>query len=101
MHRNMSEVTTLASTRFLRRSVQVALAITAGTLFQLGGMSCTSLGEKVVKGVNPCGTIFNCDPAEYDLLTTDFPDWDIDPTCTIPGQCGSVWPVLPGGGAAQ
>ena len=41
---------------------------------------------------NPCGTILNCDPVEYDLMMNDWPDWSLDPTCTIPGQCGGVFP---------
>lgn len=60
--------------------------------------SCTGFGEKIVNNVNPCGTILNCDPVEYELLTTDFPDYDLDPTCTIPGQCDGAWPYS---GAAQ
>ena len=86
----------MAPSRFLRRVLQAMLVLTAGTLMQVGSLSCTGMAEKVVNNVNPCGTILNCDPVEYDLLTTDFPDWDLDPTCTIPGQCGTVWPT--GGG---
>jgi hypothetical protein len=56
-------------------------------------VNCGGVGEKVVKNVNPCGTILVCDPAEYDLLVNDFPDWELDPTCTIPGQCNGVWPI--------
>lgn len=88
----------MAPSRFLRRVLQAMLVLTAGTLMQVGSLSCTGMAEKVVNNVNPCGTIFNCDPVEYDLLTTDFPDWELDPTCTIPGQCGTVWPI--GGGTA-
>jgi hypothetical protein len=76
------------------RFLMVALSGSVMTL------SCTGLTEKLANNVNPCGTILNCDPVEYDLLTTDFPDWDIDPTCTIPGQCGGTWPVNGGGTAA-
>ena len=64
------------------------------------GVTCEGLGHKLVQNVNPCGTVLNCDPAEYDLVTKDFPDWDLDPTCTIPGQCGSVWPGVPGASTA-
>lgn len=56
---------------------------------------------KVVRNVNPCGTVLNCDPIEYDLLWADFPDFERDPTCTIPGLCGGVFPYDPGDGAAQ
>jgi len=75
---------------------RIGLILATGVVFDFD-FSCTGLTEKVVNNVNPCGSIFNCDPVEYDLLTTDFPDWDIDPTCTIPGQCGTVYPLGPGG----
>lgn len=68
------------------------MATGAGLLLSITGMTCTGVGEKVINSVNPCGTVLNCDPVEYDLLTTDFPDWNLDPTCTIPGQCGTTWP---------
>lgn len=80
--------------------MRILLVLGAGTLMQFN-FTCTGVAEKVVNNVNPCGTIFNCDPVEYDLLTTPFPDWSIDPTCTIPGQCGIVWPGGTGGGGAQ
>ena len=79
------------------RRWQVALRLLlatamAGTVFQL---QC--LG-KVARNVNPCGTIVDCDPVEWDLMFHDFPDWDLDPTCTIPGLCGGQWPPSSGGG---
>ena len=53
------------------------------------GVGCA---EKIVNNVNPCGTILNCDPLEYDLAfhQDDYPDWALDPTCTIPGFCGGT-----------
>lgn len=79
--------------------MRIALVLTAGTLMQLD-MSCSGVAQKVTHSINPCGTVFNCDPEEYDLLTTDFPNWELDPTCTIPGQCGNggTYPLPPGGG---
>ena len=73
--------------------ILLALAM-GGTLVQLD-LGC--LGT-IAKNVNPCGTILNCDPVEYDLLFADYPDWDTDPTCTIPGFCGGPFPGTPGGG---
>ena len=64
-----------------------------GTLFQggcLGGLA---------RNFNPCGTILACDPVEWDLMFHDYPDYDIDPTCTIPGLCGGQWPPGSDGGA--
>lgn len=75
----------------LNRGFRLATVLTMGHLFQTD-MSCTGVGEKVVKNVNPCGTVLNCDPVEYDLLFAEYPDWDVDPTCTIPAQCGGPFP---------
>jgi len=69
-----------------------------GSAFQ-PGLGC--LG-RVARNVNPCGTILVCDPLEYDLLfnnENDWPNWDVDPTCTIPGFCGNTpFPPSTGGG---
>jgi hypothetical protein len=36
--------------------------------------------------VNPCGSVFAfCTPEDVDLLFSDIPNYDLDPTCTIPG----------------
>ncbi len=44
--------------------------------------------EGVTKYFDPCGTILgNCAPGTFELLFADVPDWDVDPTCTIPGGC--------------
>ena len=41
--------------------------------------------ETIVTTVNPCGTIFGfCDPTDIDRIFADFPDFDLDPTCSIP-----------------
>jgi hypothetical protein len=67
----------------------VALFLASALMGSVGQLGCV---QKVVNNFNPCGTILNCDAAEYDLMMHDFPDWDLDPTCTIPGQCGGVFP---------
>jgi hypothetical protein len=85
----VSEVTTLISSKRFQRLVQIGVAVVTGSVLEL---SCGGVAEKVVQNVNPCGTILECDPVEYDLLTQDYPDWDLDPTCTVPGQCGG-YPV--------
>ncbi|MFQ5489796.1 MAG: hypothetical protein ACE5GE_03650 [Phycisphaerae bacterium] len=34
---------------------------------------------------NPCGSVFGfCNPSDIDRLFADVPDFDLDPTCTIP-----------------
>lgn len=73
--------------------------------------------ETVATTLNPCGTIFGfCDPTDIDRMFADIPDYELDPTCTIPyygldsagqgggggqqglGQCSAVpvYPYTPG-----
>lgn len=78
----------------------IGLAVVAG-----GGMSAAIFPscETIATTVNPCGTIFGfCQPTDVDLLFADIPDFDLDPTCTLPlfdpniiGQGGG------GGGVGQ
>jgi len=82
-------------TRFWKWLQLVLATAVMGTTFQLG-VGCLS---RVAQAVNPCGTILNCDPLEYDLAFQDWvPNYNIDPTCTIPGLCGNT-PFPPAGGA--
>ncbi|GMU23928.1 MAG: hypothetical protein AMXMBFR13_40050 [Phycisphaerae bacterium] len=79
--------------RYWKMGVQATMAAALmGTTFQAGCLG------KVARNVNPCGTVLACDPLEYDLLFTEYPDWDLDPTCTIPGFCGGPFPWNSGGG---
>jgi len=53
--------------------------LTAGAAFQIP--SC----EGVLTTFNPCGTIFGfCNSRDIDLLFADVPDFNLDPSCTIP-----------------
>lgn len=75
--------------RFLR-AVALTAAALGSTLFSGGGCS-----DQLWR-FNPCGTILaNCDPADWYALVFDGPDWGVDPTCSIPGQCGDNIPVTP------
>jgi len=71
----------------LRKSVGRRFLMTGALLsacvFQLGFLpSC----EGVLTTFNPGGTILGSVTAEdIDLLFTGIPDWEYDPTCTIPG----------------
>lgn len=71
----------------------VALLLAGALTGSVGQLGCI---QKITHNFNPCGTILNCDAAEYDLMMNDFPDWNLDPTCTIPGQCGGVFPFNTG-----
>ena len=65
------------------RVLGLAIVIVASCLYQGACLSA-------LYGVNPCGTILaNCDPTEYEQLFGDYyePDYNVDPTCTIPFEC--------------
>lgn len=76
--------------RFCRLAVAVTI-VSAG--FRFG---CFSATTNYVKDFNPCGTIFNCDPAGYTFLTSGYDgpgvDPDIDPACTYPPYCNITTP---------
>jgi hypothetical protein len=79
------------------------LTALAGTLFQLGGCDLGELG-KYIANINPCGTILNCNPVEYQFIKSDYSgpgaDPNIDPTCTFPPYCPAAGdpfvPAIPG-----
>ncbi len=83
----------------MRSRLQVALmfSLLGGySLAGFGGINCLGQATRLL---NPCGTVLVCDPLEYDLMNydlDDFPDFDVDPTCTIPGFCDGV-PFPPAG----
>ena len=54
--------------------------------------------ETALTTFNPCGSIFGfCEPQDIDLMFADIPDYDLDPSCTIP-YFGINNPDAPGGG---
>ncbi len=84
-----------------------AAAVLSACVFQFGFLpSC----EGMLTTLNPGGTILGAVSAEdIDLLFTDVPDWEYDPTCSIPGYgfdpnntgagtCAPqpIWPSTPG-----
>lgn len=63
-----------------RRWCGLAAAVT-GCCFASFFPSC----ETTLTTLNPCGSIFGfCNPQDIDRLFADIPDFDLDPTCTIP-----------------
>jgi hypothetical protein len=67
------------------RRVMMGMATLSGcTFLLLNQTQC----EWLVTRFDPCGTIFaNCEPGTFQLQFADVPDYGVDPTCTIPGQC--------------
>jgi hypothetical protein len=80
--------------RKISRSVARVL-IPGAVMFQFGFLpSC----EGLLTTFNPCGNILAfCSEEDIDLLFADIPDFDLDPTCTIPFGCGNG-PILPNPG---
>lgn len=78
----------MKSLKIQRTIWRFLLALTLGGV--LNGLNCGGLKD-IAANFNPCGTLLNCDPYEYDWLFIDrYPNWDIDPTCTIPGACAGT-----------
>ena len=74
---------------------------TGGTCLQIGGCSILGLATSAVSSINPCGTILDCDPQEYEFLTSgiDGPGVrpSIDPFCTYPPFCTTAVDPIFGG----
>ncbi len=75
-------MTKSVSARVRSRAATMALLIAAGGLIPGLLPSCKS----TLTTFNPCGTIFAfCEPYEVDLLFAEgVPDFNLDPSCTIP-----------------
>jgi hypothetical protein len=62
------------------------LATPGFMLAQFSG-TCSKLAN-LTQWVDPCGTVFaDCFPGQFQLYASDVPNYDLDPTCTIPGGC--------------
>ncbi len=75
--------------------------LVAAVLFPAGAMFLGCDNPDVLRRLNPCLTVFNCDPLAFEDLFLDLQggvNLDIDPTCTIPRRCGSIFPPPPGTG---
>ncbi len=80
------------------------LALVAMLQGTLAGAGCNT----AARWLNPCGTLLVCDPTSPDLgrlawdrAFLDWPDYDVDPTCTVPYACGGWPPAVGGGGTTE
>ncbi len=76
------------------RGVLLTLGLcAAGTLCQFGGCGFPEL-TSFLTSINPCGTILDCDPAQYTFATSGYSgpgvDLNVDMTCTFPPYCGTA-----------
>lgn len=72
--------------------ILVVAPLLAGTVY---GPSCL---ETTLLALNPCGTVLDCDPADYYAIiwpVITAPDYDRDPSCTIPYACGDWYGDAP------
>lgn len=88
--------------RLLRKALVGVAAMSAGGFLMANGCANALLS------ITPCGTVFTfCTPADQANLIfpfLDLPDFNVDPSCTIPYGCGDggLFPPFvggPGGGA--
>ena len=72
------------------RPVRVAMGTIATTVFIIGFLqSCDDRLIGLTRFIDPCGTILaNCAPGDFEVNRADVGSFCVDPTCTVPGQCG-------------
>lgn len=80
--------------RFQKAVFRWGFALSAGAvMFQLSSCTPGNIG-RYVAGLNPCGSILNCDPLAYTFLTSGYRgpgvDPDVDPFCTFPPFCSAA-----------
>ncbi len=82
--------------RLIRGFGLTLATLSIGSLF---GGGCSLVGN-LVKSINPCGTIIDCNPIEYDLLFrgVEAPDFEACPISVFPQDCVGVYPPTGGGG---
>jgi len=96
----MKQTTThlLRALRILAASVVVG-SVFGGSCIGLGNLQ--SVGGSLIRSINPCGTILDCNPLEFDLLFNDVttPDFNECPISVLPQDCVGVFPPTdPGAG---
>ena len=70
----------------------IGLTVICGRLFQSG---CY---ESFLFAINPCGTVLDiCTPEDWYRAISPaltWPNYDLDPSCTIPYSCGAYPPAV-------
>lgn len=87
----------------MRRSKFLKKCLLSASVLFAGGAVFGSGCANTLASINLCGTVFTfCTPVDQVNLLfpmLDIPDFDVDPSCTIPLGCGDggVLPPLVGG----
>jgi hypothetical protein len=83
------------------RRIGIQIVLTSSVCGATYGL--TGCLSSVATNFNPCGTVLTCDPAEWDLMLMDptEPNYDYNPTCSIPGLLNCDTPITGVAGAAD
>jgi len=81
--------------RGFRTPTRVAwLTLLAGGACTFGMIdSCDDRLLEVTRYVDPCGTFLTCAPGSFEVASAEVGDYTVDPSCTVPGQCGDYQPL--------
>jgi len=80
--------------RFRRRVLRAVAVLCSGTMLPGFLESCDDRLINITRYVDPCGTFLaNCTPGSFETNAAEVGDYCIDPTCTVPGQCGPQQPL--------
>ena len=70
------------------RRFWLSVAVLSGCVFHTNPIWIPSIPscQGALTTVNPCGSVFAfCEPSDIDLIFSDIPNYELDPTCTLPG----------------
>jgi hypothetical protein len=72
------------------RRLSICVVLVGAALPVLGIVeSCDDRLFALTRFVDPCGTFLaNCTPGQFAVQRAELGDFCVDPTCTVPGQCG-------------
>ncbi len=79
----------------LRRRLKGFVGLILGGVLIVGFIeSCDDRLIALTRFVDPCGTFLaNCNPGDFAMSRAQVGDFCIDPTCSVPGQCGPGQPL--------
>lgn len=87
--------------RYYMKLMSLAAITSGGAMYAIFGCSPVPALINGVTSVNPCGTVFDCDPAEYSFITSGYEGPGVDPSidifCTYPPFCPAGTDPIYGG----
>jgi len=81
----------LSNASVRRNRWRMAATLVLGGGFALSFLdSCNDRLVNLATIFDPCGTVLaNCNPGDFQTLNAPVGDFCVDPSCTVPGQCGT------------